>query len=53
MCCSALTTQKLKWGATLPDMEVPKLTPNDFEDWHTAFTNEVGRKTTFSGISSD
>ena len=50
---SALTTQKYKWDATLPEMEVPKLTPTTVEDWHTAFTTVIGKQTGLSGISLD
>ena len=46
----ALTIQKAKRYVTLPEMEVTKLTPTSFEDWHTSFTGVVGRQTILSVI---
>ena len=50
---STFTTEKEKRNVTLPDMEVPKLTPTTVEDWHTAFTTVVRKQTGLSGISLD
>ena len=47
----ALTNQKKNQDATLPDMEVPNLTPTNFEYWRTAFTSVVGRQMILYGIS--
>ena len=39
-----ITTQKAKRGTTLPNMEVPKITWTNFEDWYTALPSVVGRQ---------
>ena len=49
----ALINQSLKKEVSLPDMKVPKLTAQTFDDWNTFFTSVVGRQYSLSGISLD
>ena len=49
----ALINQTLRKEVSLPDMKVPKLTAQTFDDWNTSFTSVVGCQHSFIGISLD
>ena len=49
----ALINQSLRKEISLPDMKVPKLTAQTFDDWNTTFTSVVGCQSIFAGISLD
>ena len=49
----ALMNQSLRKDVSLPDMKVPKLTAQTFDDWNTSFTSVVSRQTSLAGISLD
>ena len=49
----AIISQSLRKEVTLPDMKVPKLTAQSFDDWKTSFTTVIGRQSSLSGISLD
>ena len=45
--------QSLRNKVTLPDMKVPKLTAQTFDDWNTSFTTAVGSQNSLAGILLD
>ena len=47
----AFINQSLSNVVSLPDMKVPKLTAQIFDDWNTSFTSVVGRQYSLAGIS--
>ena len=47
----AIVNQSLRKEVTLPDMKVPKLTAQTFDDWNTSFSTVVGRQNSLAGIS--
>ena len=47
----AIISQALRKEVTLPDMKVPKLTAQTFDDWNTSFSTVVGRQNSLAGIS--
>ena len=47
----ALINQPLRKEVSLPEMKVPKLTAQTFDNWITSFTSVVGRQYSLSGIS--
>ena len=49
----ALINQSLWKEKSLPDMKVPKLTAQTFNDWNTSFTSVVGRQHNLAGIFLD
>ena len=49
----AIISQASRREASLPDMKVPKLTDQAFDDWNTSFTTVVGRQNSLAGISLD
>ena len=49
----ALIDQSLRKELSFPDMKVPKLTTQTFDDWNTSFTSVVGRQHSLAGISLD
>ena len=49
----ALMNQTLRKDVSLPDMRVPKLTAQTFDDWNTSFTSVVSRQNSLAGISLD
>ena len=49
----ATINQSLRKEVTLPDMKVPKITAQSFNDWNTSFTTVVGRQNSLAGISLD
>lgn len=48
-----LEAEKMRRDASLPNMEVPKLTNNNFDDFNTAFSAVVSRQTSRAGIALD
>ena len=49
----AIISQSLHKEVTLPDMKVPKLTAQTFDDWNTSFTTVFARQNSLAGISLD
>ena len=49
----AIINQSLRKEASLPDMKVPKLTAQTFDDWNISFTTVVGRQNSLARISLD
>ena len=49
----ALINQSLRKDISLPDMKVPKLTAQTFDDWNISFISVVGRQYSLAGISLD
>ena len=49
----ALINQSLRKEISLPDMKVPKLTAQTFDDWNTSFISVVERQHSLAGISLD
>ena len=49
----AIISQSLRKVATLPDMKVPKLTAQTFDDWNTSFITVVGRQNSLVSVSLD
>ena len=49
----ALINQTLRKDVSFPDIEVPKLTAQIFDDWNTLFTSVVSRQNSLVGISFD
>ena len=47
----AIISQSLRKEVTLPDMKVPRLTAQTFDDWNTSFSTVVGRQNSLAGIS--
>ena len=47
----ALINQLLRKEVSLPDMKVPKLTAQTFDDWNTLVTSVIGQQYCLSGIS--
>ena len=48
-----LDAEKMRRDVSLPDMEVPKLTNSNFDDFNTAFVAVVSRQTSRAGIALD
>ena len=46
-----LDAEKMRRDVSLPDMEVPKLTNSNFDDFNTAFVAVVSRQTSRAGIA--
>ena len=49
----AIINQTLHKEFILPDMKVPKLTAQNFDDWNPSFSTVVGRQNSLAGISLD
>ena len=49
----AIISQSLRKVATLPDMKVPKLTAQTFDDWNTSVSTIVERQNSLASISLD
>lgn len=48
-----LEAEQMRRDASLPDVEVPKLTNSNFDEFNTAFTAVVSRQTSRAGIALD
>ena len=48
-----IISQSLQKDVTLPDMQVPKLTVQTFDDWNTSFTSVIESQNSLAGISVD
>ena len=49
----AVINQTLMKDVSLPDMKVPKLTAQMFDDWNTSFITVVSRQNSLAGIPLD